>query len=61
MGSQPVDGENKQPVFGLLRNFTGNDPSSSVERISLPGRQDCGVDRKLSGVTTSTEEQHIHA
>ena len=45
MRSQPSGEESEQSAFGLLCNFTGNDSSSSVQRIFHIGRQDCDVDR----------------
>ena len=59
MGSQSPGGESNQPVLGLFRNLTGKRPFSSVKRIFHTDRQDYGVDRKMSGVMTSTEEEHI--
>ena len=59
MGSQPSCVGSEQSVFGLLGNFTRKDTSSSVKGIFHTGRQNCGVGRKISGVMTSNNEQHI--
>ena len=55
MGSQLPVSESER----LLLNFTEKGPFSSVKRIFYTNPQDCGVDRKMSGVMTSTNEQHI--
>ena len=45
--------------FGLQRNFTEKDPSSSVKRLFQTRQHDCGVDRTISRMMTSTEKQQL--
>ena len=51
-GSQPQGGKSEQPVLGNSATLPEK-AHLHVKLIFHTGQQDCGVDRKISGVLTS--------